>query len=109
MKSELDKLEAYLIEKGIPYERIDKDDAYDDKGRWLYMNWHQISAYGDAQRKDRIWDVICHRGSYGYEEGKLELMGRIVPDNHEDSVEGFLTAEEVIQRIEDWEAAHETA
>jgi hypothetical protein len=107
MKSELDKLEAYLIEKGIPYARIDMDDTYDDRGRWLYMDRHQIIAYGDAQRKDRIWDAICHRGSYGYEEGKLEIMGRIV--NKEDSMEGFLTAEEVIQRIEDWEAAHETA
>lgn len=107
MKSELDKLEAYLIEKGIPYARIDMDDTYDDRGRWLYMDRHQIIAYGDAQRKDRIWDAICHRGSYGYEEGKLEIMGRIV--NKEDSVEGFLTAEEVIQRIEDWAAAHETA
>lgn len=47
------------------------------------------------------WDVVCHGGSYGYEKGLLEVMGPdwLVPEN-EDGVEGWLTAEEILRRID---------
>ena len=47
-----------------------------------------------------IWDAICHFGSYGYEEGLLEIMGTLVRPEDRDSVAGWLTAEDVIKRIE---------
>ena len=43
--------------------------------------------------------MVRHNGSYGYEKGLLEIYGSIVwPCG--DSVEGYLTAADVIERIE---------
>lgn len=89
--SELDKLEKYLQEHNIPYERI--DDA--EKG---IMDRHQILVMD----KDgcEIWDAVCHFGSYGYKQGLLEIMGTLVRPEDRDSVVGWLTAEDIIRRIE---------
>ena len=90
--SELDKLEKYLKEHGYKYIREDFDNiqSYDTK--------HQIIVYKDGERS---WDAICHPGSYGYEEGLLEIYGDIVwHDIDGDSVRGWLTADNVIARIE---------
>jgi len=95
--SELDKLEKYLKEKGYQYERIDEslmieypDGTEHDNGR------HQIIVYEEGERS---WDVVCQYGSYGYEKGKLEGMGEKIVRGS-DSVEGWLTADDVIKRLE---------
>lgn len=45
-------------------------------------------------------DAIEHYGSYGKDEDKLEIMGLLTPDEEEhDSVLGYLTAEDVFERI----------
>lgn len=44
-----------------------------------------------------VCDVICHWGSYGHERGLLEIMGLV--EGGEDEVEGYLTAEEVFNRM----------
>ena len=41
---------------------------------------------------ERFCDVICHKYSYGYEQGLLEMMGR--PVNTEGCVKGYLTAKD---------------
>lgn len=87
--SELDKLEAYLKENGIEHERID-DMAYG----W---HMHKIVVTKDGEYQ---WDAICHRGSYGFEQGLLEIMGTIVTEEDGDSVVGWLTADDVIKRIQ---------
>lgn len=90
--SELDKLEQYLKDKGIGYTRIDENT--DTWGR------HQINVFGSDG--NIAWDVICHRGSYGFEQGLLEIYGKLVDEEKDgDSVVGWLTAEDVIKRIED--------
>lgn len=107
--TEMNKLEAYLKEKGFKYERTDSDNTMDmTTTGWMMANLgpdfepfdlHQIVVYDGAVR---IWDVVCHRGSYGCDQGLLEGMGVLFgPD-----VEGCLTAEDVIKKIE--EADHET-
>lgn len=89
-RDELDKLEAYLKEHGYEYIREDDDSKQ--------LNIHQIIVYENDIRK---WDAICHYGSYGYEAGLLEIYGDIVwADIDGDSVRGWLTAEDVIARIE---------
>lgn len=87
--SELDKLEYYLKRNSIAYQRIDTDDGY---------GIHQIvvPCHDSAIRQ---WDAICHPGSLGYSDGLLEIMGSIVR-SCEDDVEGYLTAQDVIERIE---------
>ena len=88
--SELDKLEQYLKDKGIRYKRIEQNT--DTWGR------HQINVY-DSEG-NILWDAICHRGSYGFEEGLLEIYGKIVTAEDGDSVVGWLTADDVIKRIQ---------
>lgn len=89
--TELDKLEEYLKKNNIPYTRVDKNDC------WMR---HQImvpEAYPNAE-----WDAICHSGSYGYEDGLLEIMGDLVDEKKDgDTVVGYLTAEDVVKRIEE--------
>lgn len=103
--TELNKLEAYLKEKGIEHTREDKDNTYTAE-MWTHMidvfgaanvepmDIHQIAVFDNGRRS---WDVICQRGSYGCEEGLLEGMG----DLFEPDVEGFLTAADVIKKIKE--------
>lgn len=88
--NELNKLGKYLKEHGYEYERIDKEND-----PWGYDR-HQIIVYKNGEKQ---WDAICHRGSYGYDEGLLEIMGNIV-ENTDDTVEGWLTADDIIKRLE---------
>lgn len=99
--TELNKLEEYLKTNGIPHERVDQDDEYLDPEHVyckVKFERHQLIVYDE--RGNRLWDAICHKGSYGEEEGLLEIYGEIVSPMAGDSVEGWLTAEDVIQRIE---------
>lgn len=89
---ELDKLEFYLKGKGIPYVRVDNEDDI--------CPIHQIMVNCDEAGWPE-WDVICHRGSYGYTDGLLEIAGSLVDEEKDgDSVAGYLTAQDVIDRIE---------
>lgn len=47
---------------------------------------------------DSDWDAVCHSGSYGHERNLLEIYGSVVT-SEEDSVEGWLTAEEVLAKL----------
>lgn len=102
--NEMDKLEAYLKEHDIAYERIDEEDTAPEEMKRVCkdiglpispfdFDRHQIIVYEKDGR--RTWDVICHRGSYGVERGPLEGMGDIFNE-----AEGYLTAAEIIKRIE---------
>lgn len=53
---------------------------------------------GGVQIVCNDWDAICHCGSYGYEQGLIEVAGSIVK-NDNDEVEGYLTAEEILARL----------
>lgn len=58
--------------------------------------------YGGYQiiAKDQTWDVICHECSYGGNLGLLEIMGKYVHKT-DDTVEGYLTADEILKRIDE--------
>lgn len=59
---------------------------------------HQVIVFDQINgNRMRRWDAICHRGSYGYEDGLLEVMGCIVPEGTPGNVQGFLTAAQVIE------------
>ena len=52
--------------------------------------------------KHPVCDAICHWASYGHQTGLIEIMGLT---HNNDSVEGYLNADEVFTRIkEHWEA-----
>lgn len=101
--TELDTLESWLATNGYKYTREDEDDTFPPEMRekceqngveYKPMDLHQIVVYKDGVRS---WDVICQRGSYGCEEGLLEGMGDLFGTD----VEGWLTAADVIQRLEE--------
>ena len=96
--TQLDKLERYLKENGIRYERFDKEELIDQDNLRYELERHQIYVPCSEEAE---WGVICQRGSYGAEEGLLEIYGSIVRSDAGDSVEGYLSAENVIERIEE--------
>lgn len=84
---QVDLLEEYLREKEINYQRWDMDDG------------EQIIVYDEEG--NRLWDAICTKYSFGREKGLLEIMGDIVDEKRVgDRVEGWLTAQDVIDRVE---------
>ena len=95
--SELDILAQYLKKHNIPFERYDCDKIFAlDDDYTFHLDRHQICV---PNQKYSLWDAICQKGSYGYEDGLLEIYGDIV-ENENDNVEGCLTAQDVIERIE---------
>lgn len=80
--TEMYKLINLLIKAKIPFEVVELCDT------------PQV-YYPSAE--NCICDVICHSGSYGHDQGLLEVMG--LNTDPTDDVEGWLTAEEVYKRI----------
>ncbi len=93
---EIDKLKKMLDDASIPYES--NEFTYG-----AMMEPDQI-CYPKASLIARRCSIIFGRGTYGYEDGLLEIMGLLTPEEEEyDSVVGYLSAEEVFERInEDW-------
>lgn len=104
--TELNKLENFLKTNGFVYRREDSDNLFSaEEWRILVdvnganaqpMDRHQIIVF---KKRRRSWDVICQFGSFGADEGLLEGMGDIFGND----VEGCLTADDVIKRIEEKE------
>ena len=97
---EMDKLEQYLKTAGIRYRRVDKDDTRvsDLEGSTEFGEWHQISVFDEND--DWVWDVSCHNGTYGCDEGLLEYWSKKLSETEND-VRGWLTANDVIQILND--------
>ena len=84
--AEMGKLEWLLQEAKIPY-RIE-----------YIWGMPSVRYYGHGEAL--ICEAVCHSGSYGHEIGLLEIMGLT---RNDDSVEGWLTSDEVFDRIsENW-------
>ena len=86
--TEMNKLENYLILNGIDYERR------------YYRGGDIIEVYDNGKDNERTWDAIINDLSYGRQSGLLEISGNIVDRECDDSVEGWLTAKDVIERYE---------
>lgn len=91
---ELNKLETYLKLHNIKYERYDNEFM---SGESIYVERHQICV---PSMEDKQWDVICQAGSFGHDRGLLEIMGTLVDESVDDVVEGWLTAHDIISRLE---------
>lgn len=80
-------------------------------------NLIQFDQINFIYKGKRFGDAICYQGSYGYPD-LLEIMGEdlISPDETDDTVLGYLTANDVANRVfkainrfkevEDWNFAH---
>lgn len=81
----IDVLDRKLTEAGIPHQVA------------FYMGG-KILWYPNRQHK--ICDGVCHTGSYGHEANLIEIMGLLTPEEEmHDDVVGFLTPDEVFERI----------
>lgn len=89
--NEMLKLWSYLTEHNYNiawiFNKLHRSHSEDEI---IYRN--QIIVYDDVNT--RLWDAVCDHGSYGYEEGLIEIYGVICDD-----VVGCLTADEVIDYI----------
>lgn len=89
------------LSKGISFdkeffpllERLVKNDVPFDVRR-LYDGFQLF--YPNIE--NQVCDVIIHSGSYGYQEGLLEIMG-LIEDEGGDSVVGYLHEYEVFNAI----------
>ena len=89
MPTEMIKLREALDNLGIQWD----DDTYDRKGGFPFLD---LSIYRTKFRYNgRYYSVICGYGTYGGEEGLLEVM-----IDNTDPI-GHLTAEDVLDIIED--------
>ncbi len=111
--TELDKLEKYLKDHKIPYERTDKRQLFTSlvpyelpKSTSLApyqetysKEWHMISVPNDDSA---LWDVTGYSSPFTYGTTFLELMGSLVTDEEYevDWAVKDLTADDVIRRIE---------
>lgn len=75
-----DKMEKLLIENNIEYNRIR-----------LYEGWQFYIHNTDG-------DIVCHRGSYGGNDGLWESMGFVWDEG---DVTGNLTAEDIIRMLKE--------
>lgn len=88
--SEMEKLASLLTEAKIPFLKTDG-----------LICGTQI-VYSPNGKK--VCDAICNRHSFGGADGLLEIMGLVDEKEIGDAVEGWLTAEEVFNRIKKhWE------
>ena len=90
--TEMNKLIAILAMEEIPFEVIEN------------IYWDNTPQVWIPNKKKPIADIICHSGSYGGNEGLLEIMADFSYDNYHDSVKGYLTANEALNII--WDVIH---
>ena len=101
MANELDKLRKMLTDAGIPFE--------DHQEKWpaAYDNLIRIECEADKYAINQIvygrtaphaWklDGICQKGSYGREQGLIEIYGELVGANPKP-----VTAEQAFALIKD--------
>jgi hypothetical protein len=93
---ELQLLAIGLIRRGIQFEFRDCFE-----GGQILVYEPTGCPYDISGELIRKWDAVCHDGSYGHEVGKLEIMGDLVDKTKtDDDVEGLLTAEEILERLD---------
>ena len=93
---EFDKLIDMLNESGIPYERDDDNFMMLAFGTPV----GGIKRIKYPKKEGFECSVIFGKGTYGFESGELEIMGLLTPEEEACySVAGYLTAEEVFNRI----------
>jgi hypothetical protein len=90
----MEKLINKLAKADIPYElRV----LYDTIQVWY------------PSVKNNVADVVCHEWSMGNKDGLLEIMGLVDETKTGDVVEGYLTADEIFERIAKHYRTHKTA
>lgn len=85
--TEINKLKEMLEMENIPFTF-----------RPLYEGY-QIIYPNEKRNEETVCDVVIYNGSYGREQGLLEIMGLVDKETVGDEVEGYLTAVDCFNRI----------
>jgi len=80
--TEMQKLESVLTTLRIPFDKV---------------NIRETDCIKYPCQEMCICSVVCHKHSYGGNEGLLEIMG--LAKNYDDDTEGYLYAADVADRI----------
>ena len=90
---EILKLHVMLLDKDIPHE-INRD----------IDGWHiHYPCFG----RERVLSAVEFKGTHGAEQDLIEIMGLLTPGEFlMDSVKGYLTAENVFNRIKEHYEEH---
>lgn len=101
--TQLDRLTMLMMteKSDVIVKRTDQEPTFDGIGYVIHNERHDLVI--KTKDGEYLWDAICHPGSYGYEDGLLEVMGDPVTNS---DVEGWLTADEIFARWQKWEAEH---
>lgn len=95
--NEIFKLKVMLDKKEIPYEFY--NHCYNLKDEFI-ENWQIVVP----SMVNTVISIIEGVGTYGYKEDKLEIQGLLTDYEKEfDSVVGSLSADEVFNRIKDYD------
>lgn len=95
--AEFDKLQDYLLTHGYNVDIIHRRRQM--LGRALVQSEHHQLIVNDTKDGRRLWDAVISDYSYGHEDGLLEAMGTNLVEGP-GTVEGWLTADEIIRRLE---------
>lgn len=94
---EIHRLHEMLTEAGIDHEFLDRGRGISMEG--IDFGYQVIVRYPDGER---MISAIEGYGTYGYRVDLIEIMGLLTPEEEkDDSVVGYLTAEEVFRRIKE--------
>lgn len=102
---EIFRLKKMLEEANIPFEFTDDSFHVKDKiSKYIQLKWlypsYQIKIYKSGVKEEKICDVVQNLWSYGNKQDLLEITGGLTEEEQEnDSVLGYLTAEEVFKRF----------
>jgi len=89
--TEIFKLKKMLEENNIPFD-------YEDNSLCKESQHHQICV-PCYNIKLRVISVIQGTGTYGGQDDLLEIMGLMTEEEEDDGVVGWLSAENVFERI----------
>lgn len=96
---EIFKLKVMLDKANIPYEFLDRSFIDYENHKLKYPSY-QLIVYEPNGERTRLISVIQGYGTFGQEKDLLEIMGCLTAkEEKEDSVRGYLTAQEVFKRI----------
>lgn len=101
--TEIHKLHEMLLEAGVDHAWVDRRDRFDPDGELKKMGFDkdygwQICVYDVGG--DLIVSAIQGWCTYGVECDLIEIRGLLTPEEYEhDSVAGYLTAQDVFERI----------
>ena len=102
--SEIFKLDNMLTEAGIPYDFTDESFDILVTKRYHYHIYYPSKAIWQSEDRDfySTCSVVEGDFTYGGDENLLEIMGLLTLEEREDhdDVIGFLTAEDVFERIQ---------